>query len=110
MIIWSGFGWLAAVIALICTLAVQLFTQLITGSTAYYESNNWLLSISFLISGVICWFLGKYMHRPSGKTYTDNETGEQVEIVKKHTLFFIKIEYWAFIFAAIAIVSLFFKI
>lgn len=50
--------------------------------------------------------LGKYINKPDGKVYIDAETGEKVMFNKKHSLFFIKMEYWGPILGVIAVVTL----
>ena len=48
------------------------------------------MAVMFIISGVMSWYLGKYINKPDGKVYIDAETGEKVMFNKKHSLFFIK--------------------
>ena len=48
------------------------------------------MAVMFIISGVMSWYLGKYINKPDGKVYIDTETGEKVMFNKKHSLFFIK--------------------
>ncbi|MGG7209465.1 hypothetical protein [Clostridium baratii] len=40
-----------------------------------------------------------------GKTYINKETGKEVILRKKHSFFFIDIEYWGIIFPIIGIIS-----
>ncbi|COK33440.1 Uncharacterised protein [Streptococcus pneumoniae] len=64
------------------------------------------MAVMFIISGVMSWYLGKYINKPDGKVYIDAETGEKVMFKKKHSLFFIKMEYWGPILGVIAVVTL----
>ena len=45
------------------------------------------MAVMFIISGVMSWYLGKYINKPDGKVYIDAETGEKVMFNKKHSLF-----------------------
>ena len=36
------------------------------------------MAVMFIISGVMSWYLGKYINKPDGKVYIDAETGEKL--------------------------------
>lgn len=94
MIIWSGWGFLVAIIVIINTLLGKAIFGSITGDATYFQDHSWPMAVMFIISGVMSWYLGKYINKPDGKVYIDTETGEKVMFNKKHSLFFIKMEYW----------------
>ncbi|MGE6619280.1 hypothetical protein [Bacillus mycoides] len=106
MIIWSGWGFLVAIIVIINTLLGKVIFGSITGDATYFQNHSWPMAIMLIISGVMSWYLGKYINKPNGKVYIDAETGEKVMFTKKHSLFFIKMEYWGPILGVIAIVTL----
>ncbi|MDM5428537.1 hypothetical protein SB773_16785 [Bacillus sp. SIMBA_074] len=106
MIIWSGWGFLVAIIVIINTLLGKVIFESITGDATYFQDHSWPMAVMFIISGVMSWYLGKYINKPNGKVYIDAETGEKVMFNKKHSLFFIKMEYWGPILGVIAIVTL----
>jgi len=107
MIIWSGWGFLVAIIVIINTLLGKVIFGSITRDTTYFQDHSWPMAVMLIISGVMSWYLGKYINKPNGKVYIDAETGEKVMFNKKHSLFFIKMEYWGPILGVIAIVTLF---
>ena len=47
------------------------------------------MAVMFIISGVMSWYLGKYINKPDGKVYIDAETGEKV-MFNKSTHYFYK--------------------
>ncbi|MDM5186472.1 hypothetical protein QUF99_03330 [Bacillus sp. DX4.1] len=98
MIIWSGWGFLVALIVIINTLFGEFFFESIMGDDQYYQEHSWPLTVMLIISGVISWYLGKYFNKPSEKVYIDAETGEQVRFNKRNSLFFIKMDYWGYNF------------
>ena len=51
------------------------------------------MAVMFIISGVMSWYLGKYINKPDGKVYIDAETGEKLCLTKA-LIIFIKMEYW----------------
>ena len=63
------------------------------------------MAVMFIISGVMSWYLGKYINKPDGKVYIDAETGEKV-MFNKNTRYFYKMEYWGPILGVIAVVTL----
>ena len=77
----------------------------ITGDTTYFQEHSWPMAVMFIISGVMSWYLGKYINKPDGKVYIDAETGEKLCLTKTLTIF-IKMEYWGPILGVIAIVTL----
>lgn len=103
-LVWLGF--LVAIIVIINTLLGKAIFGSITGDATYFQDHSWPMAVMFIISGVMSWYLGKYINKPDGKVYIDTETGEKVMFNKKHSLFFIKMEYWGPILGVIAIVTL----
>lgn len=110
MIIWRGFGILALVIVIITFAIGGELCRVISQNNNYYQQHSWPVTISLILAGIICWFLGKYLNRPqNGRVYIDKESGKEVQLRKVHTLFFIKIEYWGIIYAIFGLMYLFMK-
>ena len=95
MLIWSGWGIL---VPLIMALALLLAVPFEGDATKYG------LAFSQAVAAVAIWVAGKKLNGKPGRIMVDQETGETVELKTKHSLFFIKMEYWAFVVAAIAVV------
>ena len=108
-LIWDGFGITIPLSVPVSMLVVQMITDRIFG-TDYWKNNAWPLSLSLIISGLICWFLGRYLNSRPGRTLIDKETGEEFELRKKHSFFFIPFQYWGIICAVLAIVAYIWKI
>jgi FtsH-binding integral membrane protein len=108
MIIWSGWGVLVAIIVFVSSLIMEILVESIQGSSSFYQQQNWPMTLALVISGVICWFLGKQLNKPSDRVLLDKETGEEVKLSgARHKLFFIKMEYWGLILIIIGIINLF---
>ena len=45
------------------------------------------MAVMFIISGVMSWYLGKYINKPDGKVYIDAETGEKLCLTKALIIF-----------------------
>lgn len=106
MIIWSGFGVLVPIMLLINSLIVHFLCSLITGNNKFYNQNSWTHTVVLVLTGVICWFLGKYLNRGNEKVYIDKQTGKEVRINRKHSLFFIKMQYWGPILGIVGLLFL----
>ena len=66
MIIWSGLGFLVAVIIFGCSLALNFAFNAWFGD-GYYDTHKWPFAISLFLSAIICWFLEPVMHFPEKK-------------------------------------------
>jgi hypothetical protein len=110
MIIWNGWGFLAAVIAFACWLVTEIGVEAAMNDEEYYQNHGWPKLLGFLVAAVIVWPLGRALNRKRPeRELVDPQTGERV-ILKSgggHTLFFIPIEYWAPIFVVLGVVFLF---
>ncbi len=79
MIVWRGFGILAILIPFGCTILIQL----LLGETFTFTG------LGYIIGAIPVWYLGKKWN------------GNLPEKSEKHSLFWIHMEYWAFIFVLI---------
>ena len=106
MIIWSGLGFLVAVIVFGCSLALNFAFNAWLGE-GYYDTHKWPLAVSLFLSAIICWFLGSALRKRTSRTVIDKETGKETVLNRSnHSLFFIPMHIWAPILAAIGAVVL----
>ncbi len=107
MVIWTGFGFVIAVIVIGCVIATELITGTIAGNDSFYEANTWLLFFSFIVAAGITYALSKTIMAPKHRKLTDDETGEEVNfITNKHSLFFVPIKWWVHIFIVLGLSAL----
>lgn len=104
--IWSGRGWLVPVNLLVAFVPFLIIvTQSETddsGRSIYFQEHWWWLTgLSFLLAGIINFFVGRYLHGRPGQVFLDAETG--LEFRLRHTLYWIKMEYWGLLFVATGI-------
>jgi hypothetical protein len=52
-----------------------------------------ILGGSFLLSGAICYLLGRRLNRP-GSLVIDRRTGRETPYQPNHHLYFVRIEHW----------------
>ena len=65
--------------------------------------------IGGLASAAVLWPLGRFMNKGESRILADQQSGELVEaqVGGGHTMFFIPLEYWGFIWAAIGLFKFF---
>jgi hypothetical protein len=105
-IIWTGKGFLVAVITFGCSFIANLISDSATGSEAYWEAHRWPLAVSLLISGLACWWLAVRLRNRGGRVLFDPKNGEKVVIGNEHTLFFIPVVWWGPILALVGLILL----
>ncbi len=92
--IWTGLGFLVAVITFCCLLASEYITEVLSKNDQYYQLHAWPKCIGFLLSGIILTSLGRYLHSKPTRTLIDPQTNEVVLLRPSHTLFFVPMRYW----------------
>jgi hypothetical protein len=96
MIIWSGKGFLVAVIVFLCSLGMEFVTESVTGNSAYYQQSAWPLPLAFLTAAVLTalvaflWIAELERHQ--------------------HALFFIPIAWWPLILTALSLGTLLYRL
>lgn len=107
MIIWSGLGFLVAVITFGCCLASEFLVEQMFRDDRYYQAHGWPKLVAFLVAAAVVGVLGRFLRRRQGRVLIDPETGSEVIVGREHTFFFIPVEYWAPILLVLGLVFLF---
>lgn len=98
MIVWSGRGVLSI---LVLIASVVLFSAVLPT-----EQFDFALIAAFLITAAFSWIMGKKWNSKEPQVLIDKATGQELLLEPNHSLFWIKMQYWAFIFGGLAIVIL----
>lgn len=90
MIIWSGYGIFVPILMVVVFLITNLLGEAagaagtITGPTG------------LVLAAVACWFVGKRLNNPTkDRVLLDETSGESVVVRRRHTLFWIEVQWWA---------------
>lgn len=100
LLIWQGFGFLVVIIPLFVTLIGSLLGGVLGAS------NLIVFPLTLLASAMAVFYFGKQLNSRPGKILIDPETQQTVELRKRHTLFWIPMQYWAFPLGVLGFVML----
>ena len=101
MIIWKGYG----ILVLVISFALCALLNLVFSSMGLMEDIG--VAVGALISGISIWFVGnKFNATEKTKTLIDKQTGQEFTLKPDHSLFFIKMQYWAFIIGGLGLIML----
>ena len=106
MIIWSGMGFLVAIIGLGALVGTEVVAEKITGIDHYYQSNSWLILVAMLLAAALTYLANKTLLAPKSKIVLDKETRREIVLKKEHSLFFVPSKWWPAIFIGIGIIAL----
>jgi hypothetical protein len=107
MIIWSGLGFLVAVLAFLCLLLAEYVVEAVLNDPQYYQAHGWPKMLGLWLAGAFVWWLGTYLDHKQGRTLLDPTTGDEVQLKPQHALFFIRMVYWGPILFVLGLVLLF---
>jgi len=102
MIVWKGWGLLALIIPLFFSLLAGSVFDAIYGES-FYKNSEWAMPMILSLSSVLLYFMGIKLNNKPGRILIDPENNEQIELKTRHTMFWIPIQYWAFIVVGISI-------
>ena len=95
-ILWTGWGFLVPVIVGVGFVLTQTILNTIFGPYTY-EDAAWPKILATILTSVSIWFVGRYFNGKPGRVMIDKKTGREVVFKRRNALFFIPMEYWAFI-------------
>mgnify|MGYP003386054002 FL=1 len=102
MIVWKGWGLLALAIPLVLSLLVGAAFDATYGEN-FYKNSEWAMPMVLTLSSVLLYFVGTKLNNKPGKILVDPENDEKIELKTIHSMFWIPIQYWAFIVTGISV-------
>ncbi len=101
MIVWQGRGGITALIIFL-SIGVVLLLHEWTG----HRVPDWVtyVAMAVIAGGANAFFAAKYA-QPERRILIDKQTGQEIELVRKHTLFWIPVWYWTYIILAYAVIG-----
>jgi len=96
MVVWQGLGILVPFVVIVTMAAVQGLADLVMGG-GFYSHHAATQVTAALLAAVLVTALGLYLRGKGGRVVIDKETGREIVLRRRHTLFFIPIEYWGLV-------------
>ena len=101
MVVWKGWGLLVVLFLVICVFLVQKSVEAFY-YVGYYQEQAWPQPLVFLLASIPTTFFGLKLNNKPARVLVDPETGEQVEIKRDHSLFWVPMQYWGIILCGFA--------
>ncbi len=98
MIIWSGYGFS---LVIIFGISFAICSNIIPNEYLAFAT-----ALALAISATASWFIGKKLNEEGTKTLVDKETGEEIILKPNHSLFFINMQYWGYVFGGLGVIAL----
>lgn len=108
--IWRGAGGVMILIGIIACLVINIVTSKIYDESNYFQTHLWPKLAALWVTGLCCFFLGRYLNSRPPRLLIDPATGQQVELKPIHDFMFIKLEYWGIILDVLGVVLLLFNL
>lgn len=103
MIVWQGFGFVGALIPFAFVLVANFVLDRMFGR-GYYSAHTWAPAIALALAAAVVWFVGTWLNSRPGRELVDAHTGERVVFARRHTLFFLPVQYFAIVVGIAALV------
>jgi hypothetical protein len=95
MIVWQGYGILVPVILAATWILIPISLRAVIPDTAFTPYFKYISAFSLFLGALAVWFVGRKLNCGKGLELLNEKTGEKIVLKSKHTLFFIKMEYWS---------------
>lgn len=101
MVIWKGWGILALVIPILCSLVTGTALDYFYVDN-FYKNSESAMPLVLLLSAVLVLFVGNKLNNKPGRKLIDPESNELVELKETHTMFWVPLQYWSVIIIAVS--------
>ena len=98
MIVWRGFGIVVLFLVAVAVVGGEFVTDKAFGE-GFWQQHAWPAAASLGASAALCWFLGRRLNKPARKSEGEHRR------MWTHDLFFVRMEWWAFPLAALAVAT-----
>ena len=93
IIFWTGWGILALFIPFVCFPLALIGVYEVTGNVGDWDEEPRLVGLSWMLSGLICWVLGRFLNSRKPRMVKDPETGQEAAVRRSHTFMFMEMQW-----------------
>jgi hypothetical protein len=102
---WSGLGFVTIAFGFGGGVIGALISDLLQGGTDHHDlMDTLLIAVGMLAGAVANWCVGRRLNNRPGRLLVDPATGGRVILRRRHTLFWIPMQWWSIPMALLAIV------
>jgi hypothetical protein len=105
-IVWQGVGFMGLLVPVLFLVGGNALVDSMLGK-GYSSAHGWSMALMIALSAAVVWFIGWKLNARPGRQLIDAQTQEVLTFKPKHTIFWIPLQYFAGILAAIALFILF---
>jgi hypothetical protein len=106
LIIWQGLGFLAFLVPVLIAILFEGIFDKIYGA-GFTNRHTWIWGVSMMVGAALTYVLARYLAAKPARELIDPKTGETIVLRKKHTLFWIPLEYCAVILVVAGVIRCF---
>lgn len=107
MIIWRGWGFLAAVLLFGGLVVAQLIADGLGGEGTYASNTFLYAGLGLIVGGALTFLFARWEHgRNPPRVLVDKETGGEVTFENRSELFFVPMKYWGMLGIAAGAVAI----
>ncbi|SFL15614.1 hypothetical protein SAMN03159341_103523 [Paenibacillus sp. 1_12] len=106
MVIWKGAGILTIPIVFVMIFLTMGIASIFIDHPMDSVNEHVCVGIGSILSAVPIWYAGKYYNRNKDQIYLDMKTGRQIQLGVQHSLFFIPMQFCAFVAIFIGVLAL----
>lgn len=103
MIIYRGLGFLALITFICALFGLALTFDAVLGTNSLSRRPLWPLLVSNVAAAALTWALGRFLNREPPAATVYEAAGPRTLLEPKHTLYFVRMEYWGPIFSALVL-------
>lgn len=99
MVIWSGLGFIVALIGVFALVLTEKVSEALTSDPHFYQHHHWLITVAMSLAALLTYGLHYFLGRRAEKT------AEGAAALRRHTLFFVAVRWWPVIFIIVGIAA-----
>lgn len=103
MILYRGLGYLAVAVFGFAFFGAAFSFDALFGTSAMRGGPRWPLLFANLLAAGATWWLGRHLNREPVEVTVYEADGPRTELETRHTLYFVRMEYWGPIFFALVL-------
>ena len=102
MVIWQGWGILALLIPMACSVGANTVFDAIYGEN-FYTTSRWAMPMALFLAAGLVYLAGNKLNNKPGRILLDPENNQKVELKNIHSMFWIPLQYWSGIVIVFAV-------